>query len=121
MGENYLSEQVNNATKRRDRSHQEEETPNLFLRRDIIDVVYDGKPEEGDRFEEGERLLAEASDEGPRIDLIRCNRTVGRIEGEDAKRLHEELKNPQNGVMVRVQVTNISKLSGGADLTIIRE
>ena len=121
MGENYLSEQVDNATKRRDRSRQEDDTPKLFLRSDIIDIVYDGTPEDGDGFQEGERLLAKASEDGPRIDLIRCNRRVGRIEGEDAGKLHAELKNPENGPMVRVQITNVSKLSGGADVTIIRE
>jgi hypothetical protein len=121
MGENYLTEQVDNATKRRDRSRLEEDTPKLFLRPDIIDVVYDGTPVDGDRFVEGEHLLARASDEGERIDLIRCNRLVGRIEGGDAGKLHAELNNPENGTMVRVQVSNVSSLSGGADVTIIRE
>ena len=121
MGENYLSEQVDNATKRRDRSRQDEGTPKLFLRSDIISIVYNGTPEDGDSFEEGERLLAKAWENGPRIDLIRCNRKVGRIDGEDAGKLHAELKNPENGAMVRVGITNVSRLSGGADVTIIRE
>src|SRR5581483_7306569 len=119
MGENYLTEQVTNATKRRDRTRQEEETPKLFLRPDIIDIVYDAMPDEGNRFIEGERLLAKASEDGPWIDLIRCNRRVGRIEGSDAGKLHGELKSCEDGSMVRVQVSNVSKLSGGADVTII--
>lgn len=121
MGENYLSEQVENATKRRDRSRQDEGTPKLFLRTDIINVVYDGTPEDGETFEEGERLLAKASEHGLRIDLIRCNRKVGRIEGNDAGKLHAELKNPENAMMVRVGISNVSRLSGGADVTIIQE
>jgi len=121
MGENYLTEQVNNATKRRDRTRQDNETPRLFQRADIIDVVYNGTPADGENFQEGERLLAKASDDGPHIDLIRCNRKVGRIEGDDAGKLHAELRNPENGVMVRVQITNVSGLSGGADVSIIKE
>ena len=92
MGENYLTEQVNNATKRRDRTRQDNETPRLFQRADIIDVVYNGSPADGENFQEGERLLAKASDDGPHIDLIRCNRKVGRIEGDDAGKLHAELR-----------------------------
>jgi hypothetical protein len=121
MGENYLSEQVDNATKRRDRSRQDEDTPKLFLRSDIIDIVYDGTPQGGNSFEEGERLLAKASEDGPYIDLVRCNRKVGSIEGEDARKLHAELNNPANGTMVRVEIANVSRLSGCADVTIIRE
>lgn len=121
MGENFLSDQVAKATKRRDRSQLEEGTPTLFLRPDIIDVVYDGRPVNGDCFSEGEQLLARASDEGPRIDLIRCNRLIGQIEGDDAAKLHGELKNPGNCSMIRVQISNVSTLSGGADVTIIQE
>jgi hypothetical protein len=121
MGENFLSDQVAKATKRRDRSKLEEGTPKLFQRSDIIDVVYDGTPVDGDSFLEDERLLAKASDEGTQIDLIRCNRRVGWIEGEDAAKLHAELKNPENGTMLRVQISNVSRLSGGADVSIIRE
>jgi hypothetical protein len=121
MGENYLNEQVGNATKRRDRSRLDEETPKLFLRSDIIDIVYDGMPVDGDCFVDGEKLLARAADDEPRIDLVRCNRRVGRIEGEDAGKLHAELKNSENCKMVRVLISNVSSMSGGADITIIRE
>jgi hypothetical protein len=122
MGLNYLSDQVKKSTKRRDRSKQEEGTPKLFSRSDIIDVVYDGKPMDGECFEEGERLLARVADEGKGIDLIRCNRRIGKFsEGDDTAKLHTELRNPENGSMVRVEIANVSTLSGGADVRIVRE
>ena len=120
MGENYLREQVSNAKKRRDRSREDLDRPKLFNRPDLIDIVYNGAPADGEQFQEGEDLLAKASDQGQRIDLIRCNRKVGMIEGDGARKLHAELSKPENGGVVGVHIRNVSSLSGGADVVIIQ-
>jgi hypothetical protein len=120
MGENYLEEQARNAKKRRDRSRENLEHPRLFERPDIVEMIYEGVPSQGEQFREDETLRAVPSANGGHIDILRINKQVGIIEGDGARKLQSELSKPENGGIVPVKVTKVSPLSGGADLRIVQ-
>ena len=120
MGENYLREQVENAKKRRDRARTDLDRPKWFDRPDLVDVVYNATPVDGQEFQEGEELIAKLSERGSHIDLVRCNRKVGVVEGDGATKLHVELSKPENGGTAQMRITNVSSLSKGADGKLIQ-
>jgi hypothetical protein len=119
MGENYLHEQVENAKKRRDRTRDDLENPRLLTRPDVVDVVYDVIPAGNGQLVEGETLVAVASRSGVTVDVLRGQNKVGAIEGDGAKKLHTEMAKPEHGGSLPIHISNVSKVSGGADARLI--
>jgi hypothetical protein len=120
MGDNFLSQQVKNFKKGRDRAKAEQNQPRLYQRPDLMNTVYPGKPAEGVMFQNGEDLLAVASKNGQHIDLARGHRRAGRTDGDAAKELLAALREPGSAGVVKVKVVEVCPVSGVAQFRIMK-
>ncbi len=119
MGEYYLHEQVENSKKRRDRTRDDLEKPRLLTRPEIMDVIYDVIPFGNAQLAEGETLLAVVGRSEEAIDVLRDQNKVATIVGDSARKLRTEMAKPEHGGSSPIHISNVSKISGGADARLI--
>jgi hypothetical protein len=120
MGDNFLTQQVENSRRGRDRAVAEMERPTLFSRPEIVNTTYPVRPLEGVTLEVGEGVEDFANGSG-HIDLARCHQQVGRMEGEAASVLRDAMCQDGAGGFVEIRIIDVSPLSGVAQARIVEE
>ena len=118
MGDNFLRQQVANFRKGRDLALIEVSQPGLFERPEDEVIIYIAKPETGERFQEGETLLA--IPDGGQVSLTRGHRKIGFIDGDGGKHLASLLEDPRSPGAATVRVLSVSQVSGLAHIELIR-
>jgi hypothetical protein len=112
MGDNFLKRQAQNFKKGRETAADEISQATLFPRPEIVTTIYSAVPQEQCQLESGEVLTAIASDDGSQVTLARGHQNIGRIEGDSAKSLLAALSERAMGGIAKVQITEVSGLSG---------
>ena len=121
MGDNFLRQQAKNFRKGRDLAMVEMEMPRLFGRPEHISTVYAAKPCDGERYQEGESLLALPGHETDKVGLCRGHTTIGYIDGDGAKVLARALRRPDSPGAAMMRVSSVGELSGTAKVELVEQ
>jgi hypothetical protein len=121
MGDNFLKRQAQNFKKGRELASDEISQPTLFSRPEIVTTTYSAVPAEQCQLQSGEVLTAFASEDGSQVTLARGHKIVGCVVGDGAKSLLGALGERSAGGIARVQITEVSGLSGIGKAVIVRD
>jgi hypothetical protein len=121
MGDNFLRQQVNNATRRRDRAVGELKRPGLFVRPELRQIAYPISPVDGHQFSVGDLLYGVASRKGPHVDVTDGHRRLGVSEGDPAHALRKELSKPGGLTAIPMRVCEVGAISGVAQARIVTD